>query len=246
MVYRYRSNIRPSRERLLITLAIVLTVPLLAGKPKNKGPKAAPGGAGEPVEPTQAVDLPENLNTASLRVHATDMMYELDLSAEQLKLLRVAATGTASDRKLSAASGDEKLAAAFNNFNRALLARQDDQEIAKLRNQLTELAAADEVHLDDEVYPTSAARAKAPDVCRRFTASQIAAYLAAHADQIADPVEKMLAVVTELPDAGSAEEADKQVHETSEEIGQLVAGSDQKRVRSSPLRWPIGSRPTAI
>jgi hypothetical protein len=110
---------------------------------------------------------PPDLNAASLRVHAIDTIYELDLSPRQLTMLRAAAAeGVADEHKRSDAGGDEKLTTGFADFNRALLARGDDQQIAKLRNNLTELVTSDDSHLDDEVEATTGARAKAPEICR--------------------------------------------------------------------------------
>jgi hypothetical protein len=210
----------------LIASIIAISVFTLAAKPKPKPGKEAPAA---PPAQASIAELPEDLNLASLRVHAIDVMYEFGFSPEQLKMLLEAASGAASDRKLSPAVGNDKLTAAFKDFNKALLTRQDDQEIAKLRNQLTELATADDAKLDDEVEPTKAARAKSPDVFRHFTAGQIAAFLASHADQISDPVEKMVMVLTELRDGGNASEADAQIQEASDEIGRLIAGSDDKK-----------------
>ena len=124
----------------------------------------------------------------------------------------------------------KKLTAAFADFNKALLARDDDQQIAKLRNSLTELVTSDESHLDDDVEATANARKKAPDVCRKFTAGQIAAYLAAHADQIADPAEKMVGVLTELHDSSNASEAAIEIKQAADDIGREVVGSDEKKM----------------
>jgi hypothetical protein len=206
--------------RLFSTMVVALLL-MAAGKPKAKpAPKPVPAAGAE---------LPKDLNAASMRIRAVDTIYELDLSSEQLKALQDAADGTASDRKRTPASGDEKLAAAMTDFYRALLTRGDDQDIAKLRNKLAEMIADDTVHLDDEVEPTESAREKAPAICRQFGAGQIAAFLASHADQIADPEEKMLALLDDLHDAASATEVDAQIKESSQEIGRMVAGTDQKK-----------------
>jgi hypothetical protein len=206
-------------------LAVALALSLLAaGKPKPK-----PGPAPAKPAPGAGAELPKDLNLASMRLHAVDTLYELDLSSEQLKALKESATGTASEQKRTAAAGDEKLAAAMTDFYRALLAREDDQDIARLRNKLAEMSADDTVKLDDEVEPTDTAREKAPAVCKRFSAGQIAAFLASHADQIADPDEKMVGLLEELHDTTSASEADALVKDASEEIGRLVGGADQKK-----------------
>ena len=213
---RFSSFSANSNRALFQLLVLTLALLTIGAKPKPKQ-----------KEPPPSV-LPADLNKASLRVHAMDMLYELDLSAEQLKMLRSAADGTADDRDRSPAAGNAKLVTAFNDFFKALLNRGDDEQIARLRNHLTELATADDVHLDDDVEPTDVARAKAAAVFRHFNAGQIAAYLAAHADQVADPVERMIAELPELNDTTTAEEADTQILQISAEIGRLVAGQDKR------------------
>jgi hypothetical protein len=211
----------PFASRPAITgCALLLALVSLGGKPKPKpAPRQAPPGP----------ELPSDLNIASLRVHAIDTLYELDLSPAQMNMLRTVADGMSDDHKRTAAVGNEKVTAAFADFNKALLARTDDQEIAKARNTLTELVTSDDVHLDDDVEPTSAARTKAPEISRKFTAGQIAAYLAAHADQIAGPVEKMMGVLTELHDGVNATDTVAQIKEAAEDIGRTVGGSDAKK-----------------
>jgi hypothetical protein len=218
MAHFSSSSVRKIRCNALL-FTVLLAVMTIGAKPKPK-PKDPP--------PPPPMELPADLNKASLRVHATDMLYELDLSTEQLKVLRAAADGTANDRDRSPAKGDPKLVAAFNDFFKALLARGNDEEIAKLRNHLTELATADEVHLDDDIEPTDAARAKAADAFKQMNAGQIAAYLAAHADQVCDPVERIVSELAELNAMENAGDVDTQIQQTSDDVGWLVAGQDKK------------------
>lgn len=203
----------------LFMIALVLSV--LGGKPKEK-----PAQPPKP-EPAAQPQLPKDLNLASMRVHAVDMLYELDLSPEQLRQL--GSLSAAGEQKRTPAIADEKLATAMTDFYRALLAREEDEDIAKLRNHLTELQTDDSVHLDDEVKPNEKAREKAPIVGRKLGPGQIAAYLASHADQIADPQDKMVGILTEIQDTPSAGDADDLLRETAEEIGRLVAGQDLKK-----------------
>ncbi len=202
-------------------LVLAFAALAIAGKPKKeKEPPAQPAAPGPA--------LPSDLNEASMRVTAVDTIYQLDLSEAQLHVLRKAADGTASDSARTAPKGDVKLATAFADVNRALLDGKDDQQVAKLRNQLVELASGDDVHLDDEIHPTAAAWAKAPAVSRQLSAGQIAAYLASHADEVGDPVERMVAALPALHEA-TPSEAEPETLEISDEVGHLVAGSDDKR-----------------
>src|SRR5262249_43349262 len=128
----------------------------------------------------------------------------------------------------------------------------DDKQIDELRNKVAGLASEDDVSLDDSVEITTSARAKAADTLKLLTASQIAAFLAAHADEIGDPAEMMVAAVSQLlalratsdADAGpgkapATDPADddtndrtESVQDTSSEVGDLVAGLDEARAKS--------------
>lgn len=217
---------RKHSKLVLLQLAILclLAVALLGGKPKAKLKDTAPS------------ELPKDLNKASLRIRAADMIYELDLTTAQMKMLQTAADGAADDRDRSPAKGNAKLVTTFGDFYLALLSRADDQDIAKLRNQMTDLATDDAVHLDDDIHATDTARARAPQICRQFTVGQIAAYLAAHADQIADPAERMVSELTELNDSNAASDADAQIQRLSEELGRLVAGQDKQAATAVTVR----------
>jgi molecular chaperone DnaK (HSP70) len=142
------------------------------------------------------------------------------------------------------------LTAALQEFQAAVLDGQDAERIDSLRNQIAELADDDAVYLDDDIHITVAARGKAPAVLQRLTASQIAAYLAAHADEVGDPVEMMMSSLTELrelsaseaPDAGSAKKAGGEksdsagetaslIEDTAADVGYLVAGLDEAKAK---------------
>jgi len=225
-----------------------------AANPK-KGPKEAAKETPKPTAPAIAGPrLPADLNLASMRVKALDELYEFDLSIEQLKGLRAAATGAASTRASAPAKGTEKLVNTLHEFQGALLERKDDKQIDELRNQIADLANDDDVQLDDSVQISAAARAKAADILKQLTASQIAAFLAAHADQVGDPVEMMVDTANQLsairetsaagddaapakaapadaPSEARNESADL-VLNTSTEVGELVAGLDEPKAQS--------------
>ena len=133
----------------------------------------------------------------------------------------------------------------MREFQSALLDGKDTDQIDNLRNQLSDLTDDEKVHLDDEVTATAAARAKAPDVLREFTASQIAAFLASHADEVGDPVEMMFRAVEELrdqhadandPDAEkiSAEDEAKLIQSTADDVADSVAGMNEEKSKRRP------------
>jgi hypothetical protein len=221
---------RPALGRISLLLAVVVVlggVQAFAGKKKPK-----PAEPAAPVGPP----LPSDLNLASLRVKALDQLYELDLSPDQLKQLKETAAGAESHQTRSAAKGTDKLTSGLQDFQSALLERKDVNKIDKFRNALPDLLDDDDVQIDDGIKITATARSRAPDVDTQFKATQIAAYLAAHADEIGDPVEMMVGTaeqVQQLRSAGSEPgEIGNLVHDASTEIGQLVAGLDDDKAKS--------------
>ncbi len=225
----------------------------VAANPK-KPPKEAPKEAAKPTPTsTPAPRLPTDLNQASMRVKALDELYELDLSVDQLKKLRALAAGAASTKVGAPPKGTDKLVSTLQDFQLALLQCTDDKQIDELRNKVATLTSDDDVvALDDSVEITTAARGKAADVLKQLTASQIAAFLAAHADEVGDPGEMMVGAINQMlalraapratllgkkadaPDSAqdNANEAADLVRDTSTEVGELVAGLDEARAKS--------------
>jgi hypothetical protein len=196
--------------------------------------------AGTPAAPA----MPADLNLASLRINALDTLYQLDLSPEQLHAMRLAAAGAASGQRRTAVKANAPLAQAMRDFQTALLTSKDDDAVAKLRNHVVELAS--DVELDDEVQPTDAAMAAAPGFCQQLKASQIAAYLALHADQVSDPVELIESALDAIRDtkaeaaANAAAEVDSLTTDAAYSAGYLVYGTDDahaKQLEAQITAW---------
>ena len=239
------------RAVALTAAASIIWSQAFAAKPKPKpAPKPEPAKE-SPATDTLGPALPDDLNLASLRVKALDLLYELDLSNEQLKELRVAASGTGSTQHRAAAKESEKLATKLREFQGAVLEKKEGSQIDTMRNAIADLA--DSVQLDDGVQITAAARTKAANVVKQLRASQVAAFLAAHADEVGDPVEMMIGATEQLresranaadaTDAAAKAAADDKssdaasetaglVQETSTDVGELVAGLDDAKAKS--------------
>jgi hypothetical protein len=110
-----------------------------------------------------------------------------------------------------------------------------------LRNQVIDMVDSPDIHLDTDITTTARARAKAPQVCAQLKASQIAAYLAVHAEEVSDPVELMMSTADALQEmhadatqkaADASQDADGTIHETALTVGYLVAGTDDTKAQS--------------
>jgi polyhydroxyalkanoate synthesis regulator phasin len=169
------------------------------------------------------------MNDLSLRIAALETIYELDLSSAQLTALRADAKGAADPRQRTAAKSTPKLAAAMKDLD-AALAAQDSERITELRDQVSDLENDEAVELDKDVKATDAARAHAPAVLKMLKAGQLAAYLAEHADEVADPAEMLTDTLAEIRDP-DVEDPDTEILQTAEEVGRLVAGLDAAKAR---------------
>jgi hypothetical protein len=217
---------KSKHDRLLwMTLCILVIGGMVALRTYGKAKK--PSADADKPGPTTP-DLPADLTQASFRMAALDTLYELDLSLPQLRGLRNQAMGAGAAASASSAS-DEKLAGKLKVFHEALLQGSDDEAIAKARNDVVDQAENVE-GLDDVIHPTDASLTRAPEVCKILRASQIAAYLASHADEVSDPAELMVNSVDEIREA-SATEAPGIVEKTADDVGRLVAGLDKAKAK---------------
>jgi hypothetical protein len=225
------TNINSSRRLLFIAVTA-----LVAFAATTITPRTAPAAPAKPAKPkpapapAPAVAAPADLNDLRLRVAAMETIYELDLSPAQLAALRVAASNCAQTKARAAAKGTPKLTAALKSLY-AALATADHEKVADLREQVADLAEDDAVDLDDEVTTTDAARSKAPDLLKILKAGQIAAYLSEHADEVADPAELLMDVLTDIREP-DADDPDGEIRDTADEVGRLVAGADAAKAKA--------------
>jgi hypothetical protein len=223
------------KQRLGCIFAAVMMCGLVTHAEDAWAKKGGKGTSEQPAAPAETNDvaLPADMNSASLRISALDMLYELDLSPEQLAAFAGAgATATAATR--TPVKPNEKLMDLFAKMQAAILSNTDDQAITTLRNQIIDFVNTNNVELDDTVRTTAAAHAAAPALCNKLKASQIAAFLAMHADEVGDPEEMMLGALTTLRDARSNPDLvdGNLVQDTATSIGYLVAGMDDIKAKA--------------
>jgi hypothetical protein len=185
-------------------------------------------------------ELPADPNLASLRINALMSLYEFDMSPGQLKELRAAAVKTAGNQARPPVKGTAALAQAFKDVQSAL-EKRDEQAIVEARNKMVELTS--DLDLDDDVNPTEAALAKAPAIRRQLRASQIAAFLAVHADELSDPTELVLGALEAIRDlrddnknGAKNGEIATLITQTGQTAGYLVFGTDSAKANGLASR----------
>jgi hypothetical protein len=152
------------------------------------------------------------------------------LTAEQRKALRSLARETAGKPQ---PPKDVKVSAELHKtlvHLRAALLKGDDKEADKLSEKLDELRKKEKVEFDDEEAEiTETARQRAPEALKLLSAKQVALYLAAIADDVADPLELMTDAagkVRSLPE----DEWKATRDDIADRVATLVAGLDEARV----------------
>jgi hypothetical protein len=228
-----RSTLAPASITALLA-CVVFSAPAWCKKPKGAEPPADP----EPTQPESTPTspgsiLPSDLNIASMRISALDTLYEFDLSPDQLEIF-AAAIPLAAGAPRTPPKPNEQLTDLFTKMQAALLAGKDDQQIAALRNQIIEAVNSNAIELDDAIRPTAAAHRAAQALVNKLKASQFAAFIAMHADEVADPVEMMMATVTTLHDAKSNPDMvdETLAPQTAAHVGYLVAGMDDAKAKA--------------
>ena len=221
-----------SARATVATTVLVGVLCAAAGKPKRKPPP--------PPEVPSAAGLPSNPSVASLRLTAMLTLYELDASPEQLRRVRTAAEspGVADGHDRPGEKGSDKLAKAMAELRDALVEPTvDDQKVAAAHSALADAAGEADPPLDDAVHPPAAARAKAAELAKLFSAGQLAAFVAAHADQVVGPAERLAAGVADVRDAADPAAVDAAIRDVSTEVGQLAAGPDGAAVAAKAADW---------
>jgi hypothetical protein len=222
----------PAQRRLVMIAAMSL---MIAGSATGAAPKPKP----PPKPPEPQFPVPADVNDLSMRVSALETIYEFDLTDAQLRALRTLALGAAQKDARTPAKANPKLVQALKDLHTALLKADDDDKIGDLKDTVDELKDDDEVDLDDDIDVTDAARAKTPEFLKHLKASQIAAYLAVHAEEVADPDEQMIDSLNDLR-SGESDDPDGDAQDSADDIAHLVAGLDAasaEEVSAKVLEW---------
>jgi hypothetical protein len=186
-----------------------------------------------------------SLNELELEVDALYVLYQLQVTPEQMKALKKLASETADDlgaRQVPKASAEyRKTVIALRD---ALVKADDPDKVAELQEKLDELGAAEEPELDLAVEITAAARKHAPAVLKMLTARQVAGYVSIFGDGFPDPRELMVDALDKV--RGVEQDAWKDFRAgLSEEVGRLVAGVDADKVAKisdKVVQWLIEVR----
>jgi hypothetical protein len=177
-----------------------------------------------PSEPTSLADL-------SLEVEALLALHQFGFSPAQRETLRKLAPETAQKSGKRREITNDPLRQALLALRAELLKDvPDDDRIGELEEKVDELKAA-EADLDADIDITDAARRHAPELLRQLTPRQLVAYLNEHAEDIPDPLERLLEAIDKAPSLNNRDWQEL-CEEIVDELSRVMGGVDKKRARA--------------
>jgi Spy/CpxP family protein refolding chaperone len=204
-----------ARHRTAIVIAWIVALPLFV----TAATAAAPASQRQPRQADEQ-------NDPRLKAQALDTLYELNLTADQLKAVEKLAAPTKADPQPKLG---RKLRNAVNDLCDAL-AKGDDEKIADLQDKVDELT--DAANVDDAVVELSdTAKTKAADVTSLLTAAQLANFIAVYADDVQGPAELLIETMDDARGGGDDAEYKDLRSDTVDEVIALtkgVAAKDEK------------------
>jgi hypothetical protein len=180
-----------------------------------------------------------SLSDLSLEVSALQTLHEFRFTPAQMQQLQKLLKETAEKprkRKPGKASADFRTA--LGALHEALVEDLDDDQIDQLQEQADDLRDSENPELDDGVDITAAARKRAPEVLGRLRVRQVSSFIAANADDIFDPVERLTEALTQARKK-KADDWKEHREEIAAQIGWLVAGLDEKK--SQPVAAKVAA-----
>jgi hypothetical protein len=199
----------PGSFALLAVVALILAVPAPARQ------------ARQPDEP--------DLNEISMEVNALQALSGFNFTPEQLEKLKgLAQDAAAKPRKRDAAKVSKEYRDKLLELHAALKQDNDVDKIDQLSDELDELRQKENPNLDDGVDLSDTARKRAPQATRLLKLHQVTDYLAAIADELFDPVERLIDSLQSVRSlTGDAWKQRRQ--EITSDIVRLAAGIDAKK-----------------
>jgi hypothetical protein len=172
-----------------------------------------------------------------LQVAAMTKLHEMDLSAGQLKQLKAIAAQVEPGKAPAAAKASQAYRTALSSLRDAL-ASGDDDKIDSAEDRVDTLRDQEKLAEPADPEISDSARKQATAATALLSLSQVASYVAANEDDIADPVEEMMDALDQLADKPGAEEYAGIRSELASEVSVLVAGLD--KAAQEPVAKKVG------
>ncbi len=167
-----------------------------------------------------------DVNVLSMEVIALQALHQLQATPDQLEQLKRLAATTAEK------VGPRRQVEVSDKFHKTLadlrdaLAEGKEERIDELNRALDGMREKEKPDLDDFTEISDAARREAPALLRKFSARQVAGFLADYAADFPDPVEMLTGACEEVRKLSRREWGGLR-DDVAEQVGWLVAGMDE-------------------
>jgi hypothetical protein len=166
-----------------------------------------------------------DVNVLSMEVVALQALHQLQATPAQLEeLKRLAATTAEKVGPRRQVEVSDKFHKALAQLRDALVAGKEER-IDELNRAIDELREKEKPDLDDSSEVSDDARREAPALLRRFSARQVAGFLADYAADFPDPVEMLTGAFDEVRKLSRREWGGLR-DDVAEQVGWLVSGLD--------------------
>ena len=208
---------------------IALTVAWAVAKPHQP--------AAEPAAPTPAAAPAGNTPAMELQVDALQKIRDLELTPEQLAVLRKQAATTAATRPSQPAPETTPGYRAALASLRDALVEGDDEKTSDALDKVERMRDEQLIDTGPDIDSTPAACKAAPDVLSTFSSSQIAEYLAEHADDVPDAWKTMLDALDQSREVKPADYPALR-KEAASQVALLMVGLDG--AAAEPMERKVG------
>jgi len=190
--------------------------------------------------PHEPANAGASIARLELQVDALQRVRDFELTPEQCAALRKQAAGTAATLPAEAAAATPEVTPGYLAALTALrdaLVDGDEEKISDASDKVEELRDAQMVDTEPDIEATDAALKAAPPVLAHISASQVAAYLAEHADDVPDAWKTMLDALDQCHTDKPADYAELR-SEAASQVALLLVGLD--RTSAEPIEQKVG------
>jgi hypothetical protein len=215
-----RSQLKSARALQLSGMALAVFVGLL---------QVSLCASREPPAATKTISL----NSLSLEISALQALRQFNFDKEQLEKIQQWSDETVqkdAPRKPGKASKDcrDKMLA----LRKALRDPKDDESIERLNDELQAIRDKEQPFVDDNVELTDTAVKRSAELYRLLKPSQLALYLSSIAEDVTDPLDRLMDAMEQVRDLND-QEWKEQGGKIAEEIGRMLVGLEAAKSKGS-------------
>jgi len=166
--------------------------------------KPSPAEMRSPVEKAAAAQKAPPRENLELQIAALSTIHELELTPAQLRAFKEIASGIAQKADPPGGEMPPGYRAALTALRDALV-KDNEDKIDEAQEKVQDLRDKDDIDTETHIQIADEAKKQADPALKLLTVRQIANYLAAHGDEIPDPMETLTDAIREVRGKSDAE-----------------------------------------